>query len=78
MKQLVAICCCCEKVRDDVGTESGGAMWQDFRIYMAMHMLRAEEIMLSHGYCPDCLSFQRDFLASPTRVISRHATERGA
>jgi hypothetical protein len=78
MKQLVAICCLCEKVRDDVGTETGRGIWQEFRVYMVKHMLRPEEIMFSHAYCPGCLSNHLNFLASPTTVISRHATERGA
>lgn len=65
MRQVVPICCFCEKVRDDTGTEPGGGLWQDFNLYMASHVLRREEVMLSHTYCPGCLSYYRDFLTSP-------------
>lgn len=75
MKQLVPICCLCEKVRDDAGDEAGRGIWQEFRVYMVQHMLRPEEIMFSHTYCPGCLSNQMNFLASPTTVIGQHVTE---
>lgn len=75
MKQLVAICCFCEKVRDDKGPEAGRGIWQEFRVYMAQHMLRPEEIAFSHAYCPGCLSYHLNVLASSTTVITRQATE---
>ena len=59
MRQVVPICCICEKVRDDTGTEPGGGLWQDFEFYMARHMLRPWEVKFSHGYCPGCLLLQR-------------------
>jgi hypothetical protein len=62
MRPIVAMCCFCEKLRDDTGTEPGRGLWQDFKFYMARHMLRPEEVMFSHTYCPDCLSSYRDFL----------------
>lgn len=65
MRSIVAMCCFCEKVRDDTGTEPGGGLWQDFKFYMGTHMLRPEEVMFSHTYCPGCLSHYRDFLTSP-------------
>jgi hypothetical protein len=65
LRPLVVMCCFCKKVRDGTGTEPGGSLWQDFKFYMATHMLRPEEVMFSHGYCPGCLSYYRDFLASP-------------
>ncbi len=77
MKQLVAMCCFCEKVRDDVGTEPGMGIWQEFKIYMAKYMLKPREVMFSHTYCPGCLSYYRDFLASPQGAIHRPGMERG-
>ncbi len=62
MRPIVAICCFCEKVRDDTGTEPGGGLWQDCKFYMARHMFRPEEVMFSHTYCPGCLSNYKDFL----------------
>ena len=68
MRPIVAMCCFCEKVRDDTGTEPGQGLWQDFKFYMARHMLRPEEVMFSHTYCPGCLSDYRGFLTSPKRA----------
>ena len=62
MRSIVAMCCFCEKVRDDTGTEPGGGLWQEFTFYMARHKLRPEEVMFSHAYCPGCLSDHQDFL----------------
>jgi hypothetical protein len=63
--RYVVMCCLCEKVRDDVGSEPGEGMWQEFKIYMAKYMLRLADIRLSHTYCPACLVSYRAFLASP-------------
>jgi hypothetical protein len=56
MKQILPVCCFCQKVRDDSGTEAGQGLWQEFRIYMVAHKLRPEDISFSHTYCHDCLS----------------------
>ncbi len=77
MRQVVPICCFCEKVRDDSGTEPGGGLWQDFKLYMATNMLRPAEVMFSHTYCPGCLSYYRNFLASSAGAINRNETEGG-
>jgi hypothetical protein len=77
MRLVVPICCFCEKVRDDTGTERGGGLWQDFKFYMAIYMLRPEEVMFSHTYCPECLSYYRDFLSSPAGATNRNETEGG-
>lgn len=59
MKLIVAMCCLCEKVRDDTETEPGGGLWEDFTFYLASHKLGLEEVRLSHAYCPDCLRIVR-------------------
>jgi hypothetical protein len=56
MKQILPVCCFCQKVRDDEGTESGRGLWQEFRIYMVAHKLRPEDISFSHTYCHDCMA----------------------
>jgi len=78
MKPIVAMCCFCEKVRDDIGTEPGGGLWQDFKFYLARHMLRPKEVVFSHMTCPACLSYYRDFLASQQRASHGSGMEKGA
>lgn len=63
MRHVVTMCCFCEKVRDDVGTEPGKGIWQEFNIYMAKYMLKPPDIRFSHAYCPGCLAYYRAFLA---------------
>jgi hypothetical protein len=75
MRQVVPICCFCEKVRDDTGTEPGGGLWQDFKLYMAIYRLRPEDVMFSHTYCPACLSYYRSFLSLPAGATHRNQTE---
>jgi hypothetical protein len=55
MKKILPVCCFCQKVRDDRGTEVGQGLWQEFRVYMGAHKLKPEEITFSHTYCHDCL-----------------------
>lgn len=78
MRLVVPICCFCEKVRDDRGTEPGDGLWQDCKFYMARHMLRPGEVMLSHTYCPGCLSDYRDFLGLPQGASHGPGMEKGA
>ena len=78
MRPRVAMCCFCEKVRDDTGTEPGEGLWHEFKVYMASHMLRPEEVMFSHTYCPACLSVYRDFLKFPKGASQGPGIERGA
>lgn len=78
MRRVVPICCFCEKVRDDTGTEPGGGAWLDFKFYMTTYMVRPEETMFSHTYCPGCLSMYRTFLASPERAVNRNDAGKGA
>lgn len=54
MHVLVPICCFCEKVRDDDGTEVGQGRWVDLKTYHAMRHLLPEEVWFSHTCCPDC------------------------
>jgi len=65
MRQVLPICCFCDQVRDDAGTEPGKGLWQDFKSYLATYMLRGEDVMFSHTHCPVCLAYYRDFLSSP-------------
>jgi hypothetical protein len=40
MKQILLICCFCEKVHDGARTEAGEGLWQDMKIYSVSHGLR--------------------------------------
>ena len=71
MKRIVASCCFCQRLRDDLGTEAGKGLWHEFSNYMAMHKLRAEDVNLSGAYCPSCLVHYGDFLVSK-RVVDEH------
>lgn len=77
MRQVVAICCFCEKVRDDRGMEPGQGLWQEFKMYMVTYRLRPDEVMFSHTYCPACLSYYRSFLSVPAGAVNRTQTEGG-
>lgn len=68
MKQILPVCCFCQKVRDDTGTEAGRGLWQELRIYMVAHKVRPEDINFSHTYCHDCL--KDDPRAIPLRAES--------
>jgi hypothetical protein len=56
MKKILPICCFCEKVRDDAGTEAGEGLWQDMKIYMVSRGLRPLTTSFAYGCCPDCLT----------------------
>lgn len=75
MYRFVAMCCFCDKLRDDAETEAGRGRWRDFRVYMAEHMLKPEEVIFSHTYCPGCLSYYKEFLGSSLAVHEKE-TER--
>ncbi len=63
MKQILPICCFCEKIRDDTGMEAGKGLWKEFRIYMVAHKLKPEDIAFSHTYCHICLKHDPRALA---------------
>ncbi len=55
MKQILPVCCFCQKVRDDTGTEAGRGVWQNLENYLVARKLRPDDINCSHTYCDDCL-----------------------
>ncbi len=77
MRRRVTVCCFCEKVRADIEAEAGRGLWQDFQLYMATHRLRPADVRVSHTYCPGCLAYYRNFLASSENAINRNETEGG-
>lgn len=77
MRQIVAICCFCERVRDDIEAQPGQGQWQEFKTYMARYVLKPDQVMFSHTYCPTCLSYYRAFLGGAAGVTERSETEGG-
>ena len=67
MQVLVPICCFCEKVRDDGGTEFGQGIWGQLETYRATHHLLTEEMWFSPTSCPDCTKFHWEFLTTNGR-----------
>src|SRR5512135_888322 len=51
IKHILPVCCFCQKIRDDTGTEAGQGLWHEFRIYVVAHKVRPEDITFSHTYC---------------------------
>lgn len=76
MRQILPICCFCEKVRDDTGTEPGKGLWQNFILFMSIYRIRPHEVIFSHGCCPACLSYHRSLLSLQRGgAINPNATE---
>lgn len=44
LKEILPICCCCKKIRDDKG------YWQQVEKYISVHV----DTKFTHGYCPEC------------------------
>ena len=59
MKQLVVIGCFCEQVRD-CNSETGLELWTSFETYQMVNDISLDEVLFSHGYCPDCYRLRRD------------------
>ena len=62
MKPFVGICAFFEKLQDS--GDNGGGRWQESRISMDMHNFRAKDIELFLTYCPYCLAYYQESLAS--------------
>lgn len=56
MKQILPICCICEKVRDDERPEADEGVWQDMKTCMVSRGLRTRNTAFAYGCCPDCLT----------------------
>jgi hypothetical protein len=72
MHVLVPICCFCEKVRDDEGTEFGQGIWVHLKTYRFRHNLMPEEVWFSHTYCSDCVKIYREFVTVKEKLDQPH------
>ncbi len=71
MRPIVAICCFCQKLRDDSDSKPGTGPWGEVAVFLKMHGLKIEDIQFSHGYCPSCLADYRICLASENRAAAQ-------
>jgi hypothetical protein len=67
MKQILRICCFCEKVHDGARTEAGERLWQDRGTYMVSHGLRPLNTSFAYSCCADCLTDESDAIAFRSR-----------
>jgi hypothetical protein len=45
--------------------EVGKARWKEQNLFMTKYQIKRADILVAHGYCPDCLRSYRNFLALP-------------
>ena len=50
-ENILPICSCCKKIRDDSGKEPGAGDW----IAPDLYLRNKAHINVSHGWCPECL-----------------------
>lgn len=67
MKATVPVCCFCDKVRDDSRNETTQGLWQDLQLYMVLHKLRPEDIIIVYTCCRRCLEDDPRAIAFRTR-----------
>ena len=63
MKQILPICCFCEKVHDGARTEAGEGLWQDMKIYTVSRGLRPLNTIFAYS---SLVSRHRDPHRSPS------------
>ncbi len=55
MKQILRICCFCEKVHDGERTETGEGLWQDMKIHTVSRGRKPLNTIFVYSCCSDCL-----------------------
>ena len=56
MKQILRICCFCEKVHDGARADAAEGLWQDMKIYTASRGRRPLNTVFAYSCCSDCLT----------------------
>jgi hypothetical protein len=54
--QLLAVCCVCGLIRDELRPAPDPVRWTTQRMYQRAYGVNSTECPLTHTYCPDCLS----------------------
>jgi len=49
-EDILPVCACCRRIRDDAGVEPGDGRWMPLEEYL----VRKTGVRVSHGYCPEC------------------------
>lgn len=53
---LLAVCCACGLIRDELRPAPDPVRWTTQRAYQKAYGVNSTECLLTHTYCPDCLS----------------------
>lgn len=53
-QQAVQFCDGCGKVRDDIGEGREAPRWVELREFQMTHGFKADDLLLTHTYCPEC------------------------
>ncbi len=69
MKESVAICCFCDKVKEKTQDEPGPGRWQELESYMGSHKLKRENLIATYSCCAACLKEDPHAVAFRTRSI---------
>lgn len=51
-ENILPVCCVCNKIRDDSGTEKGKGKWLNMPTYLE----EKSKVQVSHTYCDECLA----------------------
>lgn len=54
--RLLAVCCVCGLIRDELRPAPDPVRWTTQRAYQKAYSVKTTECLLTHTYCPDCLS----------------------
>lgn len=57
--ELLAVCCACGLIRDELRPAPDPVRWTTKRAYRRTYGVNSTECLLTHTYCPDCLSEAR-------------------
>jgi hypothetical protein len=53
---LLAVCCLCRLVRDEIGPSLASARWVTQRTYRNTHGVSPATCLQTHTYCPRCFT----------------------
>ena len=67
MKQILRICCFCEKVHDGASTETSEGLWQDMKSYTGSRELTTLNTIFAYSCCSDCLTDEPHAIAFRSR-----------
>jgi hypothetical protein len=57
---LLAVCCLCRLIRDEIGASPDRARWVTQRTYQKTHGVNPVDCLQTHTYCPWCFTQARE------------------